>query len=366
MIKKVRGDWAWGWSHLRLRGCGRRGEAVPTRGGWGGVRVKYQLLQLQEENQQQKHGEWLVNFQLLKCTGSRKDVCRKYMPSLPAHRTKRRFFLLWAGFQLSSCSPWRLSILSSRKNQRGATGVGAERTWLEPCHQALSERKTCERTLWLFVGSNGWRLLLRQQRVLSLPFQAGIWYSSSFLHLWAPRQVKALWHRDATSISWSLEGWWHSMKPHSYLQETVLLIIRICTSCGVHKTVGFQWLEKNPKFSSVRQDTVFSSRSHLRELDFLMRKLPPRGICGWICGSRSSLQVFQHRSPSLSPACAVEWKGQLQLVVQRCFDSRGLMPMVQDSHCWWGLVSKWCKFLIRKSWHWTSCSKWCKLRLREV
>lgn len=288
------------------------------------------------------------------------------MPSLPAHRTKRRFFLLWAGFQLSSCSPWRLSILSSRKNQRGATGVGAERTWLEPCHQALSERKTCERTLWLFVGSNGWRLLLRQQRVLSLPFQAGIWYSSSFLHLWAPRQVKALWHRDATSISWSLEGWWHSMKPHSYLQETVLLIIRICTSCGVHKTVGFQWLEKNPKFSSVRQDTVFSSRSHLRELDFLMRKLPPRGICGWICGSRSSLQVFQHRSPSLSPACAVEWKGQLQLVVQRCFDSRGLMPMVQDSHCWWGLVSKWCKFLIRKSWHWTSCSKWCKLRLREV
>lgn len=196
--------------------------------------------------------------------------------------------------------------------------------------------------------------------------QAGIWYSSSFLHLWAPRQVKALWHRDATSISWSLEGWWHSMKPHSYLQETVLLIIRICTSCGVHETVGFQWLEKNPKFSSVRQDTVFSSRSHLRELDFLMRKLPPWGICGWICGSRSSLQVFQHRSPSLSPACAVEWKGQLQLVVQRCFDSRGLMPMVQDLHCWWGLVSKWCKFLIRKSWRWTSCSKWCKLRLREV
>ena len=224
----------------------------------------------------------------------------------------------------------------------------------------------CKPTLWLFVGSNGWRLLLRQQRVVILPFQAGIWYSSSFLHLWAPRQVKALWHRDATSISWSLEGWWHSMKPHSYLQETVLLIIRICTSCGVHETVGFQWLEKNPKFSSVRQDTVFSSRSHLRELDFLMRKLPPWGICGWICGSRSSLQVFQHRSPSLSPACAVEWKGQLQLVVQRCFDSRGLMPMVQDLHCWWGLVSKWCKFLIRKSWRWSSCSKWCKLRLREV
>lgn len=31
-----------------------------------------------------------------------------------------------------------------------------------------------------------------------------------------------------------------------------------------------------------------------------------------------------------------------------------------------GSLSKWCKFLIRKSWRWTSCSKWCKLRLREV
>lgn len=104
------------------------------------------LGELQEENQQQKHGEWLVNFQLLKCTGSRKDVCWKYMPSFTSSSDKAFFFLLWAGFQLSSCSPWRLSILSSRKNQRGATGVGAKRTWLETCHQALSELKTCERT----------------------------------------------------------------------------------------------------------------------------------------------------------------------------------------------------------------------------